>query len=132
VIDDFTAVVNRHAAWAMCASISRFIRHRGFKQVVFASSCGDVVKWLQPDWVVVLAPDRSARMYKNPALGGPSECFRPAVTVTYKLDTTASEMQEQYEHSWALKTAEVRVCKRMGDLSLFLLVHRAGMICIFM
>eukprot|EP00282_Hemiselmis_andersenii_P018209 CAMPEP_0114153796 /NCGR_PEP_ID=MMETSP0043_2-20121206/24555_1 /TAXON_ID=464988 /ORGANISM="Hemiselmis andersenii, Strain CCMP644" /LENGTH=136 /DNA_ID=CAMNT_0001248873 /DNA_START=60 /DNA_END=467 /DNA_ORIENTATION=+ len=67
VVDDFTSVVNRHAAWAMCTSISRFIRSRGFSRVVFASSCGDVVRWLQPDWVVVLdGSGGEAKVQKNP------------------------------------------------------------------
>ena len=32
VIDDLTSVVNRHAAWAMSSSISRFIRRRNFQR----------------------------------------------------------------------------------------------------
>jgi len=34
VIDDFTSVVNRHAAWAMSSSITHFIRRRNFKRCV--------------------------------------------------------------------------------------------------
>ena len=32
VIDDFTSVVNRQAAWAMSSSVSRFIRRRNFQR----------------------------------------------------------------------------------------------------
>ena len=31
-----------------------FYREHILYRVVFASSCGDVVPWLQPDWVLVL------------------------------------------------------------------------------
>ncbi len=94
----------------MCASISRFIRQRGFQNVVFASSCGDIVKWLQPDWVVVLNQDQPAKLYVNPAIGKPSEAFRPVVNMSYKLEANEGDMMAQYEHTWALKLAEVCVC----------------------
>ena len=66
VIDNFTHVVNRHAAWAMSSAVGRFIRRRGFKRVVFATSCADVVPWLQPDWLVQV-PARAAQNHgKDP------------------------------------------------------------------
>ena len=83
VIDNFTSVVNRHAAKAMASAVSRFIRRRHFKRVVFASSCGDVVPWLQPDWVLVLhgKGSRAASLHHNPNSGEPCASLQPCITM---------------------------------------------------
>ena len=51
VIDEFTSVVDRQVAQSICYAISRYIKQRGFKRVVFASCHYDIVPWLEPDWV---------------------------------------------------------------------------------
>jgi hypothetical protein len=50
--------------------------------VVFASSCGDVVPWLQPDWVLVLDGNgsRTATLHYNPNRGAPASKFQPCIT----------------------------------------------------
>lgn len=50
-IDEFTSVVNRETAYALCVSIRKYIRKNGLRNIVFASCHFDIVDWLEPDWV---------------------------------------------------------------------------------
>lgn len=51
VCDEFTSVVDRDVAKAVCMSVKRFITQQGFRRVVFATCHYDVINWLQPDWI---------------------------------------------------------------------------------
>lgn len=51
VIDEFTSVVDRNVAKSACAGISRLVKQRDWKGIVFASCHFDIVSWLCPDWV---------------------------------------------------------------------------------
>ena len=51
VIDEFTSVVDRNVAKACSVSISKYIKNKGIKGVVFASCHKDIIEWLEPDWV---------------------------------------------------------------------------------
>lgn len=51
VVDEFTSTVDRVTAKSCARAASRFIRKRGFRQVVFASCHYDIAEWLEPDWV---------------------------------------------------------------------------------
>lgn len=51
VIDEFTSVVDRNVAKACSASVSKYIRKRDIKKMVFASCHRDIIEWLEPDWV---------------------------------------------------------------------------------
>lgn len=51
VVDEFTSVVDRSAASAMCRSVSRHIRANELEGIVFASCHRDIIDWLDPDWV---------------------------------------------------------------------------------
>ena len=84
----------------MSSAVGRFIRRRGFKRVVFATSCADVVPWLQPDWLVQV-PARIAQdhgrdppvlaIQHNPT---PADGRRPQVRVTMThADKTPAETQ---------------------------------------
>jgi GNAT superfamily N-acetyltransferase len=52
IFDEFTSTVDRQVAKSCCAAVSRYIKVRGFKGVVFATCHRDIVEWLCPDWVV--------------------------------------------------------------------------------
>lgn len=46
-LDEFTSTVNREAARAGSCALGRFIRDRGFKNIVIATCHGDVEPWLR-------------------------------------------------------------------------------------
>jgi len=50
-IDEFTSVVDRNVAKSVSRSISKFIKKRDLKNIIFASCHYDIIEWLQPDWV---------------------------------------------------------------------------------
>ena len=50
VLDEFTSVVDRHAARIGCVAFAKMIRGAGISLV--AASCHeDIIDWLQPDWI---------------------------------------------------------------------------------
>jgi len=51
VIDEFTSVVNRSVAKSASMAISKTIRKRDIKNVVFCSCHEDIIDWLNPDWI---------------------------------------------------------------------------------
>jgi GNAT superfamily N-acetyltransferase len=51
VVDEFTSTVDRQTAASCSRAVSRFIRDRNLRQVVFATCHYDVLDWLEPDWV---------------------------------------------------------------------------------
>lgn len=51
LIDEFTSVVDRNVAKACSASVSKYIRKKNLRKVVFASCHRDIIEWLEPDWV---------------------------------------------------------------------------------
>ena len=86
-------------------------------RVVFACSCGDVVPWLQPDWVLVLSGrgQRHATLYRNPNSGAPPMAFQPRVTTTVtSADDVGSvgkkDVRSACEQAWSVK--------RMADLDI--------------
>lgn len=52
VIDEFTSVVDRNIAKAASSSVSKYIRRKNVKNVVFASVHSDILEFLQPDWII--------------------------------------------------------------------------------
>lgn len=52
VIDEFTSTVDRQVAKSCCAAISRYIKSRGFKNIVFATCHRDILEWLCPEWEI--------------------------------------------------------------------------------
>ena len=50
VLDEFTSVVNRHAAQSMSHALQRYIRQNNLK-VIIASCHFDIVEWLQADYM---------------------------------------------------------------------------------
>jgi ABC-type ATPase with predicted acetyltransferase domain len=50
VIDEFTSVVNRHAAQSMSHALQRYVRQKNLK-VIIASCHFDIVEWVQPDYM---------------------------------------------------------------------------------
>lgn len=50
VLDEFTSVVDRHAARIGCVAFAKRIREAGVSLVV-ASCHEDIIDWLQPDWI---------------------------------------------------------------------------------
>lgn len=51
VIDEFTSVVNREVAKSASVAVSRFIKNKKLKNIVFASCHEDIEEWLNPEWV---------------------------------------------------------------------------------
>lgn len=51
VIDEFTSVVDRHVAEACSVAVSKYIRKKDLKNIVFATCHRDIIEWLEPDWV---------------------------------------------------------------------------------
>lgn len=51
VIDEFTSVIDRTVAKSCSYAMSRYIRRKKLKNVVFASCHYDIIEWLNPDWV---------------------------------------------------------------------------------
>lgn len=51
VIDEFTSVVNREVAISCSNSISKYIRNKDLKNIVFCSCHFDIIPYLAPDWV---------------------------------------------------------------------------------
>ena len=51
VVDEFTSVLDRHAAYAVCAGINTLRRRNDFKgRLVFATPHDDIAEWLGTDW----------------------------------------------------------------------------------
>lgn len=50
LIDEFTSVVNRHAASSMSFSLQRYVRKHNL-QVILSSCHFDIIEFLTPDWV---------------------------------------------------------------------------------
>ena len=50
VIDEFTSVVNRSVAKSASVAVSRYIKNKGLKNIVFATCHDDITDWLNPDW----------------------------------------------------------------------------------
>lgn len=51
LIDEYSSVVDRTVAKSASFSISKWIRNKPNKRVVFASCHEDIIEWLQPDWI---------------------------------------------------------------------------------
>ena len=79
VIDEFTSVVDRNVAKAASRSLSKYIKQKKIKNLVFATCHKDVIPWLEPDWII----DTDAGMYSTQ----PSECLRrkPLVVEIYEV-----------------------------------------------
>ena len=50
VIDEFTSVVNRDVAKSASYAISKYIKKKNLKNIVFASCHEDIKDWLEPEW----------------------------------------------------------------------------------
>lgn len=50
VLDEYTSVVNRHAAMSMSHALQRYVRQKNLK-VVIASCHFDIIQWVQPDFI---------------------------------------------------------------------------------
>lgn len=51
VIDEFTSVVNREVAISCSCSISKYVRKKGLRNIVFCSCHDDIIPYLNPTWV---------------------------------------------------------------------------------
>jgi len=51
VADEFTSVIDRSTAKGLCYSLSRYIKTKGLKNIVFATVHKDIIDYLKPDWV---------------------------------------------------------------------------------
>lgn len=51
LIDEFTSVVDRNVAKSTSNAVSKYIRKRENKKVIFASCHEDIIDWLNPDWM---------------------------------------------------------------------------------
>lgn len=52
VIDEFTSVIDRNVAKAASVALSRYIKKNNIKNVVLSTCHRDILKWLEPDWVI--------------------------------------------------------------------------------
>lgn len=52
VIDEFTSVVDRNVAKSCSVSMSKYIKSKDIKNVVFCTCHKDIIEWLQPDWII--------------------------------------------------------------------------------
>lgn len=52
VIDEFTSVVDRNVAKAASTALSRYVRKNNVRNIVLATCHRDVLKFLEPDWVI--------------------------------------------------------------------------------
>ena len=52
VIDEFTSTIDRDVAISLSVSVSRYIRAKNIKQMVFATCHRDIVAPLRPDWII--------------------------------------------------------------------------------
>lgn len=50
VLDEYTSVVNRHAAMSMSHALQRYVRQKNLK-VIIASCHFDIIQWVQPDFI---------------------------------------------------------------------------------
>jgi len=67
VFDEFTSVVDRTVAKVAAYATSKAVRTGNFCKRFVAVSCHDDVKqWLEPDWVLNLAPDQRAQRGSAP------------------------------------------------------------------
>lgn len=80
IIDEFTSVVNRETAYSLSTSISKYIRKRGLKNVVFAACHRDIIDWLEPDWVF----DTDAKQFSKNEL----DCKTARKVATIEISTT--------------------------------------------
>lgn len=51
-IDEFTSVVDRTVARSLSVAVSRYIKDKDLKRVIFATCHFDVIPFLKPDWVI--------------------------------------------------------------------------------
>ena len=66
LLDEFTSVVDRHAAKIGCVAFAKKI-HQANIRLVAASCHDDILEWLQPDWVA--RPDLGTQPAEQFALG---------------------------------------------------------------
>lgn len=52
VIDEFTSVVDRNVAMSLSMAVSKYIRQKQLKRVVFVTCHRDVIPFLKPDWII--------------------------------------------------------------------------------
>jgi hypothetical protein len=52
VIDEFTSTIDRDVAISLSVSVSRYLRAKDIKRVVFATCHRDIIKPLSPDWII--------------------------------------------------------------------------------
>ncbi len=64
-IDEFTSVVNRETAKSLSVSLSKYIRHKGLKNVVLVSCHRDIIDWLEPDWVFDCDKSGELKLFEN-------------------------------------------------------------------
>ena len=119
--------VARHATCTHLLSVSCVLLSEGSgpNRVVFASSCGDVVRWLQPDWVLVLDGNgtRSATLHYNPNRGAPASTFQPRITSTVSngdegdsAGNTDPDVRSACQDAWSLKRLpDIKVTKTVMD-----------------
>ena len=50
ILDEYTSVVNRHAAQSMSHALQRYVRQKNLK-VIIASCHFDIIEWVQPDYM---------------------------------------------------------------------------------
>jgi energy-coupling factor transporter ATP-binding protein EcfA2 len=122
VLDDFTAWVNRDAACTMSSAMARFARRAKLRRVVVCSPCRDIIRWVQPDWLIDLdalpanlqrqaqqgqtgvgaaspppppsAPDAQLAVRRNPV--DPSE-RQPLVQITCRARWVRDEAKSEYK-----------------------------------
>ena len=51
VIDEYTSVVDRNVARSCSVAVSKYVKQKGLKNLVFASCHYDIIDWLEPDWI---------------------------------------------------------------------------------
>lgn len=52
VIDEFTSVVDRNVAKAASVSLARYVKNSNISNIILSTCHRDILKWLEPDWVI--------------------------------------------------------------------------------
>lgn len=51
IFEEFTSVVDRNVAKSCAVSISKYVKRKNLRNVVFATCHYDIIDWLEPDWI---------------------------------------------------------------------------------
>ena len=95
-IDDFGATVDDHLRGLLASGVGRLVRRAALRRVAVATTDPSVVRWMQPDYVVLLGGGgRPPTLLRSPHAAGAAAAWRPQITIAYSTAAFDEEGEDQ-------------------------------------